>query len=88
MLRLAGLITAELAGERRFYSEKELRQDFVSAPVCLSIKSLGKTMAQALLETEPILSFAFTSRAGSISKLWTLSPFVNTTTISVFLPAD
>lgn len=45
-------------------------------------------MAQALLETEPILSFAFTSRAGSISKLWTLSPFVNTTTISVFLPAD
>ncbi|MGC3083143.1 hypothetical protein ACPTJ3_13260 [Enterococcus faecium] len=35
-------------------------------------------MAQALLETEPIISFAFTSRAGSISKLWTLSPFVNT----------
>ena len=33
MFRLAGLITAELAGERRFIRKKELRQDFVSAPV-------------------------------------------------------
>ncbi len=88
MFRLAGLITAELAGERRFYSKKQLRQDFCLSCFCLSIKSLGKTMDHALLETEPILSFAFTSRAGLISRFWTLSPFVNTTTISVFLPAD
>ena len=69
MFRLAGLITAELVGERRVYSENSLRQDFCLSFFCLSIKSLGKTMDQALLETEPILSFAFTSRAGSISKL-------------------
>lgn len=88
MFRLAGLITAELAGERRFYSEKGAETRFCLSSCLFIDKKSGKTMAQALLETEPILSFAFTSRAGSISKLWTLSPFVNTTTISVFLPAD
>ncbi|PQD83328.1 hypothetical protein CUM67_10540 [Enterococcus faecium] len=30
MFRLAGLITAELAGERRFYSEKEAETRFLS----------------------------------------------------------
>ena len=42
MFRLAGLITAELAGERRFYSEKGAETRFLSAPVCLSIKKSGE----------------------------------------------
>ena len=85
MLRLAGLIIAELAGERRFFIRKGAETRFLSQLLLFIDKKSWEDDGSGFVGNRADLSFAFTSRAGSISKLLDFCRhFVNTTTISCF----